>query len=90
MLGMAGRSGIQHSAQWAADPGGAAVQDVRVDLRGRHVPVAEELLDGPDVAAILEQVCGERVPQRVRARPLVIPARQTACFAARCKTDSCR
>ncbi len=38
-----------------------AVQDVGVHHRSADVTVAEELLDGPDVVAILEQVRGERV-----------------------------
>jgi nucleoside-diphosphate-sugar epimerase len=41
-------------------------RDQRVDLGGRHGCVAEQFLDHPDVGAAVEQVRGERVPQRVR------------------------
>ena len=40
--------------------------DQRVDLRGGHRGVPEQLLDHADVGAAVEQVGGERVPQRVR------------------------
>src|SRR3954467_11921380 len=40
--------------------------DERVDLRGRHRRVPEQLLDDADVRAAVEQVGGEGVPQRVR------------------------
>ena len=53
-----------------------AVQDVRVDHRGGHVPVPQEFLYGADVVAVLEQVSGERVPKGVGT--------------ARWRTDSCR
>ena len=32
-----------------------------VDLRCRHVSVAQQLLNHADIAAILQQVCGERM-----------------------------
>jgi hypothetical protein len=35
---------------------------MRVDHRGGHVLVAEQLLDGSDVAAVLEEVGREGVP----------------------------
>ena len=41
--------------------------DVGVTLRGRELRVAEQLLDGAEVGAALEQVGGERMAQRVRA-----------------------
>src|SRR5829696_607930 len=40
--------------------------DQRVDLRGRHGRVTEQFLDDAHVRAAVEQVGGERVPQRVR------------------------
>src|SRR5438093_250277 len=46
------------------EPGGA---DMGVALRGREPAVAEQLLDHPEVGAVVEQVRGERVAQRVRA-----------------------
>jgi hypothetical protein len=42
-------------------------EDVRVDLRGRQIGVAEHHLNRAQVGATLEQVCGERVPKHVRA-----------------------
>jgi hypothetical protein len=52
----------------AADASAACpLQDVGVNHRGLDVGVPEELLDGADVIAVLEEVCGERVPQGVAA-----------------------
>ena len=42
---------------------------VRVDLRGADPAVAEQLLDGAQVAAALDEMRRERVPEGVRARP---------------------
>jgi len=53
----------QHAAR-------AALQNVGVDHRRRDVLMAEQLLDGSDVAARLKQVCRERVPQRVASDAL--------------------
>src|SRR5829696_5070437 len=44
---------------------------VGVDLGGRQVLVAEQLLDAPDVGPGVQHVRGERVPQGVRRRPRV-------------------
>src|SRR5947207_5767910 len=44
----------------------ASRRHVRVDLRRREVLVTEELLDDAQVGAAVEQMRGERVPQRVR------------------------
>ena len=60
----------KHRVERAPYTRGPTVQHVRVDLGGGHVSVPEQLLDGSDVAAILEQVRCERVTQRVRRRPL--------------------
>src|SRR5690606_24867719 len=49
----------------------AAVEHVGVDRRGGDVLVPEQLLDGADVVAVLEQVGGEGVAQRVRRDRLV-------------------
>jgi hypothetical protein len=38
---------------------------MRVDHRGADVAVTEELLDGPDVVVVLEQVSGKGVSERV-------------------------
>src|SRR5882672_10468865 len=53
------------AVQRAHDSPGAAVEDVDVDHRGRDVAVAEELLDGPDVVAGLEEMGGEGVTEGV-------------------------
>lgn len=46
-------------AEWTADTGAAAVEDVGVDLCRAHIPVAEELLHhadaGTDSADLVEQ-----------------------------------
>src|ERR1700680_2599770 len=39
--------------------------DVRVDLRGRDVDVAQHLLHGPEIRAAFQQMCRERMAQRV-------------------------
>jgi hypothetical protein len=59
----------------------ASIQDVRVDHRRPHVPVPEQLLNGPDVVAVLEQVRGKRVAQRVTAEVLLDPRSLTRCGA---------
>ena len=43
------------------------LQDMRVDLRGRYVGVAEQRLHDAQVGAVLQQVTGEGVAQDVRA-----------------------
>src|SRR5687767_7473935 len=40
--------------------------DVRVELSRRDVGVAQHLLDGAQIGAPLQQVRGERMPQRMR------------------------
>ena len=50
----------------------AVAGEVGVDLRGREVGVAEQLLHDPEVGAALEEVRGVRVTQHVRMqRPAV-------------------
>src|SRR5690606_4187086 len=44
----------QHAAR-------ATVEDMRVDLRRRHVLVPEQLLDRPDIRTALQQVGGKAV-----------------------------
>ena len=41
-------------------------RDMRIDLRGRNVGVAEDGLHGPQVGAVLYHVRRARVPQHVR------------------------
>ena len=90
LVGTAGISRIQHPVQRAAHAGRATVQDVRVDLRRRHVAVPLEFLDGPDVAAVLRKCVANEWRSVWGPARLAIPVRHTACFTARCKTDSCR
>jgi len=42
------------------------VGDVGVNLCGRNVGVAEHLLDGADICAVLNEMRCERMPERVR------------------------
>jgi hypothetical protein len=49
----------------AADALAAAVEHVGVDRGGTHILVTEELLDGPDVVARLQQMSGEGMPEGV-------------------------
>jgi hypothetical protein len=46
----------EHPVGRAPDTGGTPVEDVGVDHRGAHVPMAEQFLDGPDVVALLQEV----------------------------------
>ena len=55
------------------DPGQPLVGQVGVDLGGGEVLVPEELLDHSQVRAAVEEVGGERVSERVRARLAVEP-----------------
>lgn len=49
----------------AADPEGAAVDDMGVDHGGVQITVAHQLLDGSDVLAAFEQVSGKAMAQGV-------------------------
>src|SRR5687768_1082442 len=42
-----------------------AIEDVRVHHRRAHVGMVQQLLHGPNVVAILEQMCRERMPEGV-------------------------
>src|SRR5437764_11632008 len=46
-----------------------AVADVRVELSGGEVGVAEHFLDAAEISSAFEQVRGERVPEQVRVDP---------------------
>src|SRR5919198_2263919 len=50
------------------DPAQPLAVDVGVDLGRRERAVAEELLDGAEVGAALDEVCGEGVAQPMRVR----------------------
>jgi hypothetical protein len=54
-----GASTIEHRIEGAAHAGRPTVQYVGVDLGRRDVAVPEQLLNGPDIAAVLEQMGGE-------------------------------
>src|SRR5262245_62483204 len=64
------RSQVQDPVGGARHGRGPAVEHVRVDHRGADVVVSQELLDGTNVASVLEQVRGERVPKRMGRRTL--------------------
>lgn len=68
--GRGGQDAVRGAAHRAAPP----VQDMGVDHRGAHILVAQELLDGPDVVAILEEVGGKGVSERVRGAGFAMPA----------------
>ena len=53
------------SIQWTARSSGADGTDVRLDHSGAYIGVSKQLLNGTDVFAVFEQVCGEAVAQRV-------------------------
>jgi hypothetical protein len=55
----------KHPVGRASDASRPQVEDMRVDHRGTDVTVTEELLDGPDVVVILEQVGREGVSEGV-------------------------
>src|SRR3546814_6409144 len=55
--------------EWALGPSDQPVRDLGVARRGRQVGVTEQDLDDPDVGAVLQQVRGEAVPERVHRRP---------------------
>ena len=57
--------------EWAAHGHAAALEDVGVDHGGLDILVAEQVLDGADVVAVLEQVGGEGVAQGVAGDALV-------------------
>ena len=51
----------------AANAAASAVEDMCVDLRGRQIAMAKQLLNGSDVVSVLEQMCGERMAVIPRA-----------------------
>ena len=85
-----GSSEICHEIGRAFDAGGATVENVGVDLRGADVTVSQELLDGADIVARLEQVRREGVAKGVRACALGDPGEPHGILTAPCRTDSWR
>src|SRR5258706_2347355 len=63
--------------------------DMRVNLSGRYVGVSEHFLDRSEIRTPLEQVCGKRMPQRMRrhtfsdSRSLHVLAENFPCAHAR-------
>ncbi len=51
-----------------------------VDHGRRHIPVAQELLDGPDVVAIFQEVGGKGVTQSMRSSWLRNPCLEPRVF----------
>ena len=66
------------------------LHDVRVNLRCRHVLVAEQILHVRMSVAVFQQMRRERMSQRVARRALGNPGFATAVFIARCKLSSCK
>ncbi len=58
-----------------------------VDHGRRHIPVAQRLLDGPDVVAIFQEAGSKGVPI-LQLAGFGIPALWAGCFAALCKLAS--
>jgi len=57
----------------ALHPERTTIHHMRVNHRRTHIGVPKELLDGPNVVPVLEQVCGEAVPQRILTLPMNRP-----------------
>jgi len=57
---------LRQGIRWTAHAATAELQHMRVDHRGGHVFVPEQLLHRTDVVARLQQVRREGVPQGVR------------------------
>jgi len=74
----------EHPVGGASDACGAQVEDVGVDHGGADIAVAEELLDGPDVMVVLQQMGGEGMAKDVTRGGLGdARAARTASFTAR-------
>src|SRR3954464_7689310 len=73
------RPSARSPVEGAHDTAAAAIEHVRIDHRRVHVLVAEELLDGADVVAGLQEMGRKAVAQRVRGDRLAnarLPCRQ--------------
>ena len=55
------------------------LRDQRIDLRRSDARVPEEFLNDTHIRSTFEQVCRERMPQRMRCHSLVYPDRSGAC-----------
>ncbi len=63
-------NGVLQQVRRAAHALAAAVEHMGVDHRRLDIPVAEELLDGPDVVAAAEEMGGEAVAKTVNGHGL--------------------
>ncbi len=89
--GGGGGSWIEDAVSGTRDSARAAVEDVRIDHRGAHVVVAQQLLNRADVVPIFEEIGGEGVAQAVRGGSLgKARSADGLDMTARCRTVSCR
>ena len=86
--GMSPSLHLSGEVERAADAERTGLEDVGVDHRRAHVIVAEQLLDGADIVAGLEEVGREAMAQRVATGGLEDSAPRTAPPTARCKARS--
>jgi hypothetical protein len=59
-----------YNVRWAAYSEGASVEDMGVNHCGAHVPMAQQLLDSPDVLSPFQQVCSKGISKGMAARCL--------------------
>ena len=57
--------GVRLLVEWAAHGFRATIQDMSIDHGGLHVLMSEQFLHGPNIVAGFQQLCGERVPERI-------------------------
>src|SRR5215469_5042426 len=75
-LGLGSRSLFDQwceSVEWAGDGADRRIGDASVKHRGVELGMAQKRLDHANIDTLLEKVCGEAVPQRVRRDALVDP-----------------
>jgi hypothetical protein len=68
------------SVQWTLHATGAALEHVGVDHGRADVGVAEQFLDGADIVAGFEQVCGEAMTESVATNFLGEPGVDDGCL----------
>jgi hypothetical protein len=78
--GPAAQDGSSKPVCGAAHATSTSVQDVRIDHRRAHVLVAQELLSGPNVVAILKEVRRKRMTERMATGRLGDPCRASGFF----------
>ena len=65
---------IEKSIQWTDYAESVLTsRHVQVNLRRRDVFVPEDFLDGAQISSVLQQMCGEAVPQRVARHAFLDP-----------------